>query len=137
MQRRTFVTLCLTASALAACQEITPDVAPAQIVVSARVASAVIRALPPGAVMILELADVSLADAPAIRIAKERLAPAPQVALTVPSGRLRDGMTYALSLRIEGPDGTLLYVTDTLHRLPPNPPRQVNLGRLSVVPIAR
>lgn len=79
-------------------------------------------ALPPDAVLVVELADVSLADAPAIVIAKRRIAPTGQVPIKFEIGfepkAIQKGRTYALQARITV-GGRLMFVTDTNHRLDP------------------
>jgi putative lipoprotein len=56
-------------------------------------------ALPPDAVLVVELADVSLADAPAIVIGRRRIAPAGQVPIRFDIGfdpkAIQKGRTYA------------------------------------------
>ncbi|TPI12033.1 hypothetical protein FJW06_18605 [Mesorhizobium sp. B4-1-3] len=79
-------------------------------------------ALPPDAVLMVELADVSLADAPATVIAKRRIAPAGQVPIKFEIGfdpkAIRKGRTYALQARITVGE-RLMFITDTSHQLDP------------------
>ncbi|RTM11256.1 MAG: hypothetical protein EKK31_00280 [Hyphomicrobiales bacterium] len=79
-------------------------------------------ALPPDAVLVVELADVSLADAPATVIAKRRIAPAGQVPIKFEIGfdpkAIQKGRTYALQARITVGE-RLMFTTDTSHRLDP------------------
>ncbi|MBN9549808.1 MAG: YbaY family lipoprotein [Alphaproteobacteria bacterium] len=79
-------------------------------------------ALPPDAVLMVELADVSLADAPATVIAKRRIAPAGQVPIKFEIGfdpkAIRKDRTYALQARITVGE-RLMFVTDTSHHLDP------------------
>ena len=79
-------------------------------------------ALPPDAVLVVELADVSLADAPATVIAKRRIAPAGQVPIRFEIGfdpkAIQNGRTYALQARITVGE-RLMFTTDTSHRLDP------------------
>jgi putative lipoprotein len=79
-------------------------------------------ALPPGAVLVVELADVSLADAPAIVIAKRRIAPTGQVPIKFDIGfdpkAIHKGRTYALQARITVGE-RLMFITDTHHQIDP------------------
>ena len=79
-------------------------------------------ALPTDAVLVVELADVSLADAPAIVIAKSRIAPTGQVPIKFDIGfdpkAILKGRTYALQARITVGE-RLMFITDTGHRLDP------------------
>lgn len=132
MQRRVFLVMGLAGLGLAACEAL-PEISDKDLLVTARLDDAIRAQLPSDAVMILELADVSLADAPSIRIAMARLGPKDPLHLVVPRIRLREGASYGLSLRIEDPAAKLLWISDTAYLLPPNPPQRVNFGRLSVV----
>jgi putative lipoprotein len=79
-------------------------------------------ALPPDAVLSVELADVSLADAPATVIGERKIAPAGQVPIRFEIGFdpkvVLPGRTYAIQARITA-DGRLLFITDTRHQLDP------------------
>jgi len=79
-------------------------------------------ALPPNAVLEVQLADVSLADAPAKVIASTRVEPAGQVpipfTLAFDPAEVEDRATYALSARIEA-DGDLWFITDTRNTVDP------------------
>ena len=79
-------------------------------------------ALPPDAVLVVELADVSLTDAPATIIAKRRIAPAGQVPVKFEIGldpkAIQKGRTYALQARIIVGE-RLMFVTDTSHQVDP------------------
>ncbi|RWB75245.1 MAG: hypothetical protein EOQ50_13100 [Mesorhizobium sp.] len=79
-------------------------------------------ALPSDAVLVVELADVSLADAPAIVIAKRRIAPTGQVPIKFEIDfdpkAIQKGRTYALQARITVGE-QLMFVTDTSHQLDP------------------
>jgi len=79
-------------------------------------------ALPPDAVLVVELADVSLADAPATVIAKRRIGPAGQVPIKFEIGfdpkAIQKGRTYALQARIAVGE-RLMFTTDTSHHLDP------------------
>ncbi|TIR16012.1 MAG: hypothetical protein E5X34_27280 [Mesorhizobium sp.] len=78
--------------------------------------------LPPNAVLVVELADVSLADAPAIVIAKRRVAPTGQVPIKFDIGfdpkAIQKGRTYALQARITVGE-RLMFITDTNHQIDP------------------
>jgi putative lipoprotein len=79
-------------------------------------------ALPPDAVLVVELADVSLADAPATVIAKRRIAPTGQVPIKFDIGfdpeAIQKGRTYALQARITVGEG-LMFITDISRQLDP------------------
>jgi len=79
-------------------------------------------ALPPNAVLFVQLADVSLADAPATVIGERKIAPAGQVPIRFEIGfdpkAVLPGRTYALQARITV-DGRLLFITDTRHQVDP------------------
>jgi putative lipoprotein len=78
-------------------------------------------ALPPDALLVVELADVSLVDAPIV-IAKRRVAPAGNVPIKFEIGfdrkAIQQGRTYALQARIAVGE-RLMFTTDTSHRLDP------------------
>lgn len=79
-------------------------------------------ALPPDAVLSVQLADVSLADAPAAIIGERKVAPAGQVPISFeirfdPSV-IRPKMTYTLQARITA-DNKLLFVSDERHEVDP------------------
>ena len=79
-------------------------------------------ALPPDAVLSVQLADVSLADAPATIIGERKVAPAGQVPIkfeiSFDPKAIRPNMTYALQARITAGD-RLLFVTDVSHQVDP------------------
>ena len=77
-------------------------------------------ALPPQAVIDIELADISLAGSPGqvlarLRLSAEEDGPIP-FELSVPSARIDQKRTYALSARISY-GGKILYVNTTQHRV--------------------
>ncbi|TIN41900.1 MAG: META domain-containing protein [Mesorhizobium sp.] len=79
-------------------------------------------ALPPKAVLSVQLADVSLADATAAVIGERKVAPAGQVSIKfeisfVPQV-IRPHMTYALQARITV-DDRLLFISDMRHQVDP------------------
>ena len=79
-------------------------------------------ALPPNAVLSVQLADVSLADAPAAIIGERMVAPAGQVPINFEISFdpqvIRPNMTYALQARITV-DDQLLFTTDTRLQVDP------------------
>ncbi|MBZ9989321.1 YbaY family lipoprotein [Mesorhizobium sp. BH1-1-5] len=79
-------------------------------------------ALPPDAVLMVELADVSLADAPATVIAKRRIAPTDQVPIKFEIGfdpkAIQKGRTYTLQARITVGE-RLMFIADTGHQVDP------------------
>lgn len=79
-------------------------------------------ALPPGAVLSVQLADISLADAPARIIGEQKIKPAGQVPISFeikfdPSV-IRPQMTYALQARITV-DDRLMFISDVRHQIDP------------------
>ncbi|MBZ9761166.1 YbaY family lipoprotein [Mesorhizobium sp. CA8] len=78
-------------------------------------------ALPPDAVLVVELADVSLADAPTV-IARRRIAPTGQVPIKFDIGfdpkAVQKGRTYALQARITVGE-RLMFTTGTSQQLDP------------------
>lgn len=79
-------------------------------------------ALPPNAVLSVQLADVSLADAPAAVLGEQKVDPAGQVPIRFeikfdPSA-IRTNMSYALQARITV-DGQLWFITDMRHAVDP------------------
>lgn len=79
-------------------------------------------ALPPNAVLSVQLADVSLADAPAAILGEQKIVPAGQVPIKFeikfdPSV-VQTNMSYALQARITV-DDKLWFVTDTRHQVDP------------------
>ncbi len=79
-------------------------------------------ALPPNAVLSVQLADVSLADAPAAIVGERKVAPAGQVPIkfeiSFDPKVIRPKMTYALQARITA-DDKLLFITDTRYEVDP------------------
>lgn len=79
-------------------------------------------ALPPNAVVTVQLADVSLADAPAAVLGEQVIDPAGQVPVAFDikfdSETLRPNMTYALQARITV-DNQLWFINDTRYQLDP------------------
>lgn len=79
-------------------------------------------ALPPNAVLTVQLADMSLAGAAAAIIGKQVIAPAGQVpikfAIAFDPARIRPGMRYALHASISV-DGTVWFINDVRYELDP------------------
>ncbi|MCF6116753.1 YbaY family lipoprotein [Mesorhizobium muleiense] len=79
-------------------------------------------ALPPKAVLSVQLADVSLADATAAVIGERKVAPAGQVPIkfeiSFDAQVIRPHMTYALQARITV-DDRLLFISDMRHQVDP------------------
>ncbi|MBZ9814815.1 YbaY family lipoprotein [Mesorhizobium sp. CA7] len=79
-------------------------------------------ALPPDAVLVVELADVSLADAPATVVARRRIAPTGQVPIRFDIGfdrkAIQSGRTYTLQARITVGE-RLMFVTGASHQVDP------------------
>lgn len=79
-------------------------------------------ALPPDAVLVVELADVSLADAPATVVARRRIAPTGQVPIRFEIGfdpkAIQNGRTYTLQARITVGE-RLMFVTGASHQVDP------------------
>jgi putative lipoprotein len=75
-------------------------------------------ALPDDAVMTVELADVSLADAPSTTLAQQRISPVRvpvSFRLDVDRAKIDPRHTYAVSASVRDASGKLLFVTDTRH----------------------
>lgn len=79
-------------------------------------------ALPPNAVLQVQLADVSLADAPAKILGEQKIDPAGQVpikfAIPFDPTAIKPNMSYALQARISV-DDKLWFINDTRHALDP------------------
>jgi len=95
-------------------------------------------ALPPNAVLSVELADVSLAGAPATVIGQRKIMPAGQVPIRFEIGfdpkAVLPGRTYVLQARITV-DGRLMFITDTRHEVDPmdGKPQKVLMSRAAPV----
>ena len=87
-------------------------------------------ALPPNAVLSVQLADVSLADAPAAVVAKQTIDPAGQVpikfSLKFDSAVIRPKVNYAVQARITV-DNKLWFINDERHSVDPAKPVPVQL----------
>ncbi|TIS77963.1 MAG: hypothetical protein E5W94_11675, partial [Mesorhizobium sp.] len=79
-------------------------------------------ALPPNAVLFVQLANVSQADAPAAVIGERKMAPAGQVPIkfeiSFDPQVIRPDMTYVLQARITV-DDRLLFISDMRHHVDP------------------
>lgn len=79
-------------------------------------------ALPPDAVVVVTLADVSLADAPSTTIAEQTIDPTGQVpirfSLAFDEAAIQPGRTYALQARIKVGE-TLWFINDVRHAIDP------------------
>jgi len=79
-------------------------------------------ALPPNAVLSVQLADVSLADAPPAIVGERKVAPAGQVPIkfeiSFDPAVIRSNLTYALQARITA-DDRLLFITDVSYQVDP------------------
>jgi putative lipoprotein len=94
-------------------------------------------ALPPNAVLSVQLADVSLADAPAAIIGERKVAPIGQVPIkfeiSFDPQVIRPNMTYALQARITV-DDRLLFTTDTRNQVDPLSDKPHNVMLKMVTP---
>jgi uncharacterized lipoprotein YbaY len=111
--------LALSATALPAMAQdpIAPPIP--RSVVSGTIVLPDVVALPEGAMVIVEIQDTAVADAPATRIATLSMvaagatSPIPFAVSLIPT-TLQDQGDYTLSIRVEAADGTLLYINDTV-----------------------
>ena len=111
-----------------------PDVAPtdvdAPVTVSGTVTYRQRIALPPDAVAIVQVRDVSLSDAPSITVVEQRIEPAGQVpipfTLEVPAAALTTGHRYGVTARIEV-GGELEWISDTHHPVAVDGPTTVEI----------
>lgn len=96
-------------------------------------------AAPKGSVLKVELSDTSRADAPAISLAdwSDSLddGGVPKRFTLRVNDTLDPRMTYTLRATVKGPDGRLLWTTDTVHRLS-SVSGNVNAGELVMVKVA-
>ncbi|KGM31617.1 YbaY family lipoprotein [Inquilinus limosus] len=122
MNRRSCIAVLAVAMALAACgptaEPAAPTPAPAASATVTGTATYRERiALPADAELIVQLVDVSLADAPSTVIAEQRIAPVRVPAaftLTYDPAQIDQRHSYAVSAKVERA-GTLLFTTDTRH----------------------
>jgi uncharacterized lipoprotein YbaY len=87
-------------------------------------------ALPPGAVVVVQVLDTSRADAPSTTLAETRFEPETQVpvrfTVTGPRSAFTASGSYAVAARIEV-DGSLAWASDTHHAVTPNGPNEVEI----------
>lgn len=114
---RTVLALAALAITMTALPVVAQDDAAAPAVVSGTILLPEGAILPDGAVVNVEIQDTSRADAMAVTISTLSMeapgasAPIP-FALSLLPVALPDQGVYTLSLRIDSPDGTLLYIND-------------------------
>lgn len=95
-------------------------------------------ALPPTAQIEVRLDDVSLADAPARNLARQAFAAGGKqvpiaFTLTVDKSQLDPRHSYAVSARITGDDGKLMFITDTRNSVAFGSGSTVDMGMLNLV----
>lgn len=127
----------VTAAALAACAT-TPAPAEQSVTVTGSIAYRERIALPPTAQIEVSLDDVSLADAPARNLARQTFkADGKQVpiafTLTADKARIEPRNSYAVSARITGPDGKLMFITDTRNSVTFDSRSAIDMGALNLV----
>lgn len=95
---------------------------------------------PPGAVLTAVLQDTSRADAAAVDLAEWSVpldgVSVPQRFTLAPETALDDRMTYTVRATIKGPDGALLWTTDTAHVVPGGTTGAFDIGELVMVKVA-
>jgi uncharacterized lipoprotein YbaY len=105
----------------------------APVVVSGHVTYRQRIALPPGAVVIVQVVDVSRADAPSTTVAEQRVDVEHQVpipfSLALDPGSLDPRRSYAVTVRIEV-DGELMWTSDTHHPVATDGPTEVEIPLL-------
>ncbi|MDP1557025.1 MAG: META domain-containing protein, partial [Hyphomonas sp.] len=94
---------------------------------------------PPGSVLEVVLQDTSRADASATTLA-EWFAPldeggVPKTFSLRPSAPLDARMTYTVRATVLGPDVSLLWTTDTVHRVPAGVASRIDMGELVMVKV--
>ncbi len=132
-------TILTLATSLTACT-ITPP-ATQSITVTGSVAYRERIALPPSARIEVRLDDVSLADAPARTLARQAFtADGKQVplpfTLTVDRAQLDPRHSYALSARVTGDDGKLMFITDTRNSVAFKVGSAIDMGTLNLVMVS-
>ncbi len=95
-------------------------------------------ALPPSAQIEVRLDDVSRADAPAFNLARQAFAAdGKQVpiafTLTVDKAAFDPRHSYAVSARITGDDGRLMFITDTRNSVAFDGASEIDMGMLKLV----
>lgn len=127
----------LAALTLAACTT-TGEAENQQFTVSGQIAYRERIALPPSAQIEVRLDDVSLADAPSRTIARQAFgADGQQVPiaflLRFDRGQIDPRHSYAVSARITGGDGKLMFITDTRNSVAFDGRPEVDMGVLNLV----
>ena len=127
----------VAAASLAACAT-TPAPAEQSVTVTGSIAYRERIALPPTAQIEVSHDDVSLADAPARNLARQAFAAdGKQVpfafTLTVDKARIEPRNSYAVSARITGPDGKLMFITDTRNSVTFDGRSAIDMGILQLV----
>ncbi len=128
--------LSLTALPLAACATLGPVEQP--VSVTGQITYRERMALPPTAQIEIQLADVSLMDAPSRTIAQQSFtADGRQVpfafSLTVDESKLDPRNSYAVSARITDASGRLMFITDTRNSVTFDGRPRIDLGTLGMV----
>ncbi|WP_260581709.1 YbaY family lipoprotein [Sphingopyxis sp. PET50] len=121
---------------LAACATMMPGEKP--VTVTGAIAYRERMALPPTAQVEVQIADVSLADAPSRTIAQQSFtADGRQVplafSLTVDERRLDPRHRYAVSARITDASGKLMFITDTHNGVAFDGRPRIDMGTLMLV----
>ena len=127
----------LSALALSACAA-TGEAANQQTTVSGKIAYRERIALPPSAQIEVRLDDVSLADAPARNLARQAFAAGGKqvpiaFTLTVDKSQLDPRHSYAVSARITGDDGKLMFITDTRNSVAFDGSAKIDVGTLNLI----
>jgi len=128
--------LSLATLPLAACATIMPSEEP--VSVTGNITYRERMALPPTAQVEIQLADVSLMDAPSKTIAQQsftadgRQVPFP-FTLTVDQRRLDPRGRYAVSARITDASGKLMFITDTHNSVTFTGQPRIDLGTLVLI----
>lgn len=127
----------LSTLALSACAA-TGEAASQQYTVSGKIAYRERIALPPSAQIEVRLDDVSLADAPARNIARQAFgADGQQVPiaflLRFDRSQIDPRHSYAVSARITGDDGKLMFITDTRNSVTFDGASEIDVGTLNLV----
>jgi putative lipoprotein len=130
-------TLGVSTLALSSCAA-TGEAANQQYTVSGKIAYRERIALPPSAQIEVKLDDVSLADAPSKTIARQAFGADGQqvpIAFLLRFDRSQIGPrhSYAVSARITGDDGKLMFITDTRNSVTFDGGSEIDLGTLNLV----
>ena len=128
--------LSLATLPLAACATIMPSEEP--VAITGSIAYRERIALPPTAQIEVKLDDVSLADAPANTMATQAFAGGGKqvpfaFSLTVDRADIDPRHSYAVSARITGDDGKLMFITDTRNSVTFDSRSVIDLGTLMLV----